>query len=131
MKRTLLRSTLCLPAGELGPVNEYQGDVRSALTAVRKALRDGGFTLQVSTGRFSQFGGGDKQSTAGFDLHRVGCGPWVAVGWRDEYRHGRTLDQTTREERMAKDASAVAYLRSLGFPFDNRGWMTCRWNDLF
>lgn len=96
---------------------------------IRTILRRCGFMVSRTSGVYSCFGGGTKRSTAGFEIHKVGVSKWVAIGWTAGHADGQSMHASRRsargDERRANEAIVRAYLRSLGYPIDVRGWIEC------
>lgn len=82
----------------------YPGHIAKALHAVRVAL------LQADL-------------PEGLVVCRVGMSRTIALEYRSNYT------KRARLQAIKRVAEASAFLRSLGFPFDHRGWMSCRIGD--
>lgn len=100
------------------PYYDYDGAVRSALARVRRELKAAGISLGRVEGRYHAFGPAQK-IVPGWNVARVGMSSTVALHF---------LSRTHKKADEAPPlVEVVALLRTKGLPFDERGWMTCRY----
>lgn len=99
--------------------NIYPGQVSSALKRVRKILRDAGYSLGKVTGPYSPFGN-TQTSHEGPNASRVGCSRWISLHWT----HSSPYCRKKRSQWMPE---ILALLREAGLPFDDKGWLECKY----
>jgi|SRR5215469_5846178 len=91
---------------------------------IRKLFAAKGWPLRKVTGRYAPFVGNTQCANEGFEVHKIGCSKSIAISYVGGRDNGRYID-VPKEARCAREAEAWAYLRSLGYRVDEKGWIEC------
>ena len=91
--------------------------VASALAKIRKAFKEAGWPMGKVLGRYYAFGP-SQTVIRGISVSRVGCSETIALHWK-------TPDHN--ESHKEHERKAIEFLRALGFPVQDNGFIDCRY----
>ena len=97
----------------------YEGTYQAAIARAKRTLIKASFEWSVTRGRYHPFAN-TQTTTQGVRVTRVGCSSTIAL-------HAWGYTYEPREVSQALETKAIETLRAAGLPFDDRGYLECRY----